>query len=153
MPLDPRASGPVGHDRAHGGCELLRRPPPAVGLEDAGLRLHHLAERPERDALAVRKRAALAPGDELGVLVDRPEELVDEPALADPGDADERHELWRALRAHARGRRRAASSRSRPTSGAPPAARVDADAGARLTASQTATGSLLPFAATGSASR
>ena len=33
-----------------------------VGLEDARLRLDHLAERPEGDALAVGQRAALAPG-------------------------------------------------------------------------------------------
>ena len=36
----------------------------AVRLEDAGLRLHHLAECPERHAFAVRKRAAVAPVDE-----------------------------------------------------------------------------------------
>ena len=36
---------------------LLRR----VRLEDPGLRLHHLGERPEADALAVRQRAPLPP--------------------------------------------------------------------------------------------
>src|SRR4051794_37586054 len=36
-----------------------------VGLEDPGLRLEHLAERPVRDAFAVRQRAALAPENEL----------------------------------------------------------------------------------------
>ena len=73
--------------------DLLRR----VLLEDAGLRLDDLAERPQRDPVAVGEAAALAPGDELGVGVDDALELVDEPALADPGDADEREELRRAL--------------------------------------------------------
>ena len=46
--------------------DLLRR----VLLEDAGLRLDDLAERPQRDAVAVGEAAALAPRDELGVGVD-----------------------------------------------------------------------------------
>ena len=41
-----------------------------VGLEDARLRLHHLAERPEADAVAVRQAAALAPRDQLRLAVD-----------------------------------------------------------------------------------
>src|SRR6266568_541414 len=56
-----------------------------VRLEDAGLRLHHFCERPETDALAVGKRAALAPKDELRVLLpafDRRHQLADEAALA-----------------------------------------------------------------------
>ena len=76
-----------------------------VALEDAGLGLDDLRERPEGHAVAVGEGAALSPGDELDVLVDRPEELGDEPALADAGHADERDELWRALLAHARQRR------------------------------------------------
>jgi hypothetical protein len=64
-----------------------------VRLEDPGVGLDHLAERPEADALTIRKRAALAPVDELRVMLDRLEELVDEAALPDPGLADERHEL------------------------------------------------------------
>ena len=54
--------------------DLLRR----VLLEDARLRLDDLAERPQRDSVAVGQAAALAPGDELGVGVDEPLELVDE---------------------------------------------------------------------------
>ena len=77
------------------------------------------------------RRAALAPDDQLGVVVDDREQLADEPALADSRHADERHELWRALLAR-RGRarsRRSSSSRSRPTSGdAAPLADVDAEA-------------------------
>ena len=73
--------------------DVLRR----VLLEDAGLRLDDLAERPERDPVAVGEAAALAPGDELGIGLDDALELVDEPALADAGDADQREELRRAL--------------------------------------------------------
>ena len=61
------------------------------------MRLHDLAERPVRDAVAVGKAAALAPGDQLVVLVHHTAELGHEAALADPGDADERHELRRAV--------------------------------------------------------
>ena len=73
--------------------DLLRR----VLLEHACLRLDDLAERPQRDPVAVGETAALAPGDELRVCLDDAVELVDETALADPGDADEREELRRPL--------------------------------------------------------
>jgi hypothetical protein len=68
-----------------------------IGLEDAGVGLHHLAEGPVGHALAVGKATPLAPEDELGQDVDRREQLGDEPALADPRDADERDELRRLL--------------------------------------------------------
>ena len=38
-----------------------------VGLQDPGVGLDDLSERPERDALAVRQASTLAPGDELGL--------------------------------------------------------------------------------------
>ena len=89
-----RPAGPSGPAR----LELLGRLARAFGLEDSGLRLDDLPERPERDAFAVRKRAAVAPVDEPELSrLDRLEELEDQPALADPGDADERQELRRAL--------------------------------------------------------
>ena len=68
-----------------------------VAFQDPGLRLHDLAERPEAHALAVGQRPATAPVDELVALLDRAVELVDEAALADPGHADQRQELWFAL--------------------------------------------------------
>ena len=40
-----------------------------VGLEDPGLRLHDLAERPERDALAVGNATPLAPADQLALVL------------------------------------------------------------------------------------
>ena len=93
-----------GVDRA---CEFGVGLLDVVGLEDACLRLDHLGERPEADALAVGKRAALAPEDELGVLLaafDRGHQLTDEAALPDAGDADERDELGRFLKSRARER-------------------------------------------------
>ena len=60
---------------------------------DSGLRLDDLSERPQRHPVAVRQAAALTPGDELGIVLHDLTELVDEPALADAGHADERHEL------------------------------------------------------------
>ena len=80
---------------------MLRRDRRAVGLEHAGLGLDDLAERPEGDALGVGRRASKAEVDEVHHLVDAPEELEDEPALADPRLADDRHELRRAAAADA----------------------------------------------------
>src|SRR4051794_6360862 len=47
------------------------------------------------------ERAPLAPEDQFGNELDRQEELVDQPRLADPRHADERHELRLAVGAHA----------------------------------------------------
>ena len=68
-----------------------------VVLGDAGLRLDHLGQGPEGRSGPVRERAALAPVGELVARADRLHQLVDEPALADAGNADERHELRRPL--------------------------------------------------------
>src|SRR4029079_12480551 len=77
--------------------ELRRHLVVVVRLEDAGLRLHHLPERPVADSLAVRQRASLPPVRQLATALDRLEELADETALADACNADQRHELGRAL--------------------------------------------------------
>jgi hypothetical protein len=77
----------------HGADQLARDLLRRVVLDDPGLRLHHLAERPERDPLAVWKRAAVPPEDEVRQRLDMGEQLGDEPALPDTGDADERDEL------------------------------------------------------------
>ena len=66
-------------------------------LCDPGLSLDDLGERPQRHAVAVRQAASLAPRYELRIGVDDPVELVHETALPDPWNADERHELRRAL--------------------------------------------------------
>ena len=63
-----------------------------VRLEEAGARADHLAERPERDPLAVGRRAAVVPPDAFDHAVDVLQELPGEPALADPGLARDRDE-------------------------------------------------------------
>ena len=60
--------------------------------------LHDLAQRPERDPLAVGQAATLPPGRELGSRVDVGEQLSDDPALPDPRLADNRHQLNRPRR-------------------------------------------------------
>src|ERR671922_94050 len=97
LPQDPRGLVMVGNRLLDDGAQLLRGPLLRLALEDPGVRLEDLAERPERHAVAVGKAAALAPVDELRPRVDLREELVDEPALADARHADERDELRRAL--------------------------------------------------------
>ena len=63
-----------------------------VRLDEAAAAAHHLAERPERDALAVRGGAALVPPDVVGQAVDVVQELAGDPGLADPGRAEDRHQ-------------------------------------------------------------
>ncbi len=66
-----------------------------VGLEDAGLRLHDLTERPKGDAFAVGQASALLPPHIIRPEVQHVLELVDESALAGTGLADDRDELHR----------------------------------------------------------
>ncbi len=90
----------------------------------------------------------VAPVRELGPLLDRLEQLVDEPALADPRHADEGDELRLAAAAGALERSvRRESSRRRPTSAAR-ASRSTFTRAVACTTSQTATGSAFPFAST-----
>ena len=53
---------------------------------------HHLAERPERDPVAIGRGAALVPIDELDHPVDVLQELPGQARLADAGLADDAHE-------------------------------------------------------------
>jgi hypothetical protein len=94
---DPARLRLVREQAADGSAELLGGLRLAVRLEYAGLRFHHLADRPEADTFAVGQRAALPPGDKPLIALDRMEELCEEPTLSDPGDADKRHELRRPL--------------------------------------------------------
>src|SRR5205823_14760077 len=87
--LDPRVVDRV--------VELARRLLLGLALEDPRVRLHHLAERPEGDAVAVRQAAPVAPRRERFLLLQAAVQLEDEPALADTRHADQRHELRRAL--------------------------------------------------------
>ena len=63
-----------------------------VGLGQPGPPPDHLAQRPERDPLAVRRRAAAMPVDRLADPVDVLLELPGQPALADPARAGDRDE-------------------------------------------------------------
>ncbi len=90
--LDPAPLFRVGHvllehggDRGTGGRLV-------VALGQSGPPPDHLAERPERDALAVRGRPSAMPPDALDHAVEVLLELPREAALADPRLADERHE-------------------------------------------------------------
>ncbi len=97
---DPFCVGRV-HEFPGRSPEFLARGGLVVRLENAGLRFHDLGQRPERHAVPVCEASALSPGRELLLGVDNAGEFVQQAALADAGDADERHELWRALLAHA----------------------------------------------------
>ena len=66
-----------------------------VGLQDPGLGLHDLPERPEADPVAVGQAPSLPPGDELGELIDVAGELTDQPRLAETRLGDDRDELGR----------------------------------------------------------
>src|SRR6267378_1530127 len=69
----------------------------AVRLEDPGLRLDHLRQRPVADALTVRERPSLPPVRQHAAALDRLEELADQAALADARHANERDQLRRTL--------------------------------------------------------
>ena len=95
--FDPGGLRFVADQVRHGRPELGVRLVGGVGVQDAGLGGDHLAQRPVGDAVAVRQRPALAPRDEVRLALDRLEELPDEPALADAGNAHERDQLYRSL--------------------------------------------------------
>ena len=86
---EPLALVGVGED----GGELLLGDRGRVTLEDAGVRLQDLPERPEGDPFPVGEAASLPPGRELGAGVDVGEKLGDESALAEARLPDDGHEL------------------------------------------------------------
>jgi hypothetical protein len=93
VPLDPCCLRAFRDDRRDGSAELLLCEFGAVGFEDSGLRLDHLAEGPKSHPLPVGERATMQPADEFGTRVEFLEELEDKSALANPRYADERHQL------------------------------------------------------------
>ena len=106
----------------------------AVGLEDPCLGLHHLRERPESDAFAVRQARAASPGDELGVVLDRPTTARRRAASCRCPARPTIVTSWgeRSLRALRKRRRATRSLARRPTSGARASfPRIGADTGAR----------------------
>jgi hypothetical protein len=102
--LDPVRLAAICDDVLHGAPQLLEGCFGGIVFEDASLCLDDLGQCPEGHPLPVRERPTLAPVDELRILVDRRRELEDEPALPDPRDADERHQLGGALSTDARQR-------------------------------------------------
>ena len=96
----PAASAGCGHDLANGSSELVRGGRGSVGLEDARLCLDDLAERPEREAVAIGGGASLTPQDDRGAQLETAEELEDQAGLADSRLADQRDELGNTLTAH-----------------------------------------------------
>jgi len=63
-----------------------------IGLERPCVRADGVSDRTKR-ATAVGERSSLPPVGEILELVELTEQLPDESALPDPGDADESHEL------------------------------------------------------------
>ena len=100
MTLEPLCVGVVRNESPDRVAQLGRGSRLVVRLEHPGLCLEDLSERPEADALAIGQRASLTPVGELAACLDRLEELVDEPALADARHADERDELGLAILPH-----------------------------------------------------
>ncbi len=90
--LDPAPLGVVGDELG----QARREPSPGeqrgVPLGDPGPSSDHLGERPEGEALAVRGRSSMVPRHLLDHAVDVLLELPADPALADPGLAEDRHE-------------------------------------------------------------
>ena len=90
--FDPSSLVGIGDELGHRGRELGPGRGGVLGFVDGGAHPHHLAERPERDALPVGGGAALVPVDGLGEAVHVLQELPGQTALADAGDARHRHE-------------------------------------------------------------
>jgi hypothetical protein len=90
--LHPAAVGVVGHQFLEGDCDALARRPVVVPLSEAGALAHHLAQRPETDAFAVRRRAADMPVHVLRQTVGVLLELADQAALTRSGLADDAHQ-------------------------------------------------------------
>jgi hypothetical protein len=78
----------------HEGLDLGERDLGRVVLEDDGLGLEDLAERPQRDAVAVGEAAA---DDDLGLHLERGDQLAHEAALAHAGVPCDRGQVRRAL--------------------------------------------------------
>ena len=104
MPLHPLRINRVGNESGDAGGELLAGFVGRVGFENARLRLHHLGQCPERDAVAVRQRTPLTPVEKVRVRFDDAPQFRDEPALADARNADKCHQLRRPVPAHSRER-------------------------------------------------
>jgi len=93
LQLDPRCISRVRQEVRDCRAQLPFRGCNWIALEDAGLQLDHLGQRPKGDTFAVRERPAVAPVDKLAAALDGFEQLVHEPALPDSGNSDQSHQL------------------------------------------------------------
>ena len=96
---DSRARSQGRSGSASGRRRAPASPPPAPASPTPGsrLRLHDLAQRPERDPLPIRQAAALPPADQPRPILDIAEQLRTQPALAHPRLAHDRDQLAGAL--------------------------------------------------------
>ena len=90
--LDPAALGLVGDVGRDGLRDLRPGRALVVGLDEAGPAADHLAERPERDPLAICRAPTLVPPDRLNKAVEVLLEFPGQAGLADPADPGDRHE-------------------------------------------------------------
>jgi hypothetical protein len=97
VPAHPGRLALVGDQVTDGPLQLGLRLVGRVGVQDPGLGLDDLAQRPQGHPLAVGQAAALPPGGQLGLGIHQLLELPDQAALADPGHPDQGDELHRLL--------------------------------------------------------
>ena len=146
---DP-ASLRLAYQLLHGVRELRRSRARVIVLVDSRLRLDDLAERPERDAVAVRQAPAVPPGDDLLVLLApcarAPRRACSCRSPGTPTSVTSCGE--RSTRTRANAPSSSARSWSRPTSGVDGSPPRSPTRPSTSTASHTSIGSLLPFAST-----
>ena len=90
--FDPAPLGLVGHDGGDALADLAPRRCLVVRFRESRSATDHLAEGPEGDALAIRRRTSVVPVDVLGHPVEILLELPGQPALADAGRTDDADE-------------------------------------------------------------
>ena len=97
--LDPLALGRVGDPLGDRLGDLGASRRLVVELRQPTALADHLAERPECDALAIRRRASRVPVDRLDEAVDVDQELARQPTLADAARANDRDDAQTLLAA------------------------------------------------------
>ena len=91
--MQPGVRVALGQHRRQLAGRLLRR----ICVIDAGVRLHELAQGPERDAFSVGQTPTLPPCDEVVEIVEVVPEIGDEPRLAHSGLTQDRDQLHRGV--------------------------------------------------------
>ncbi len=91
--LDPPTFIGIGNMLGHGIGQFCGSRAGFVSVDDAGSSSYHLGQRPVCDALAVRDAAPPMPIEQVRQTIQVLVELPAEPALANPGDPGNRHEM------------------------------------------------------------